>query len=168
MKLTYCDWKWVWCTHPDFRMPVLQNHCEMVAVIPTESGTLMGKGRKPVSWPYHGWSALILTGLSFPWVFLSMPRKFLYVISNYKRIFEDDKRLNTAFYFCFMYVNVSTLPFCQVTPIPHCWGTGLRSYISYCYQCWEESKLYEDTYIVWTEGQNNGLLLSKFLFCLWK
>lgn len=99
-------------------MSVLQNRCKTVLIFPIESGTLMGKGRKPLACPYCGWSALIVTGLPFLWVFLSMLRKFLYAVSNYKRIFEDGTQFNTTSYFCFIYMTVSTLPFCRVTPVP--------------------------------------------------
>lgn len=87
-------------------------------VFPTESSTLMGKGRKLLACPYCDWFALILTGLSFLWVFLSLPRKFLYTISNYRRIFW--RRYTVWHHFllnCFIYVNVSTLSFCWVPPI---------------------------------------------------
>lgn len=73
-------------------------------VFPTESSTLMGKGRKLLTCLYCDWFALILTGLSFLWVFLSLPRKFLYTISNYRRIFEDDTQFGTTSYLTVLYM----------------------------------------------------------------
>lgn len=83
MNLTYCDWKWFWRAHPALYMSVLQDYCGTVQVFPMESGTWVGKGKKPLACPCCDWSVLILTGLSFGY-FCQCPGNccVLYVITK--------------------------------------------------------------------------------------
>lgn len=116
-------------------MLILASVCQYCRTIAKQyrasrAGALMGKVRRSLTCPWYDWFALILTSLSFLWVFPSIPRIFLYTVSNYKRILKMIHGLTPRLASCFMYLSVSTLPFCWVPPIPTVREPVLRSSVS--------------------------------------
>lgn len=85
-------------------LPYTANHYETVQVFLTESSALMGKERNPLAGLYCDCSALNLTGLSFLWVFLSMPRNFCIPYLIIEEFFEDIVQLDTASYLTVLYM----------------------------------------------------------------